>query len=600
MAKTITWTPPLAQTVGCTATAEAGGSLDATTTYYYKVIAVDSTSCNIEQSMVLYGSPSAEFSETTTDVNKQIALSWDAVADAEAYYVFRTETSDDYSNSKRFKRLSDSSNSAPTLTGTSFTDDGSYPFYTTAALGMMPSDSKPILGTLDYTTNYGGILEIEDGTSSDPITLEDIYDYFVSDVADYENYVFYDGYTFALLGSFDFNTGVETFFEATNKVIIYTKTSSFYETTGSSNIQFGELDSSGMAINGCRIVNMGSYYCKPGYSTGTRLYDTTDFSVYGDTEWTQGTTNMLGARWCDYSAASDSKDFKIEGYTYARKFGDTPVADLVLATSFCELNQAPNKLAWRIKSKAYYNLVYGNTTLYRLDEFTTYATTYQYRIRDNASQIIKLINPICPKSTDSEKLPTFLFAGSDGTVKVYFNVILKVIDKDDVVSGAGVVIKDKNGDLGEDYDEGDTSFTTDTDGMIFAEKINITSVSSDSITDSTKSWTTDEWLGRNVYINSTGEILKVKSNTATTITLISDFVSEPSVDDNAGIILELLRFTEVQAGRTDYNPFTLTISKSGYKTYECEFTLSEKTNWTITLSKVKDNNFSKRVNFNTQ
>ena len=52
------------------------------------------------------------------------------------------------------------------------------------------------------------------------------------------------------------------------------------------------------------------------------------------------------------------------------------------------------------------------------------------------------------------------------------------------------------------------------------------------------------------------------------------------------------------AEKTDYNDFTIEIKKAGYKTYKKKFTLNSKTDWTIALQKVLDNNFSKRVNIN--
>jgi hypothetical protein len=51
---------------------------------------------------------------------------------------------------------------------------------------------------------------------------------------------------------------------------------------------------------------------------------------------------------------------------------------------------------------------------------------------------------------------------------------------------------------------------------------------------------------------------------------------------------------------TDYNPFTLIISRSGYKTYTTKFTFDSKLNWKLTLAKLMDNNFSKLVSINTQ
>lgn len=60
------------------------------------------------------------------------------------------------------------------------------------------------------------------------------------------------------------------------------------------------------------------------------------------------------------------------------------------------------------------------------------------------------------------------------------------------------------------------------------------------------------------------------------------------------------RNTVTEVVEKDFNPYTVTISKSGYKTYKTIMTLNQKLTTTITLSKVKDLNFSKTVQRITQ
>lgn len=60
------------------------------------------------------------------------------------------------------------------------------------------------------------------------------------------------------------------------------------------------------------------------------------------------------------------------------------------------------------------------------------------------------------------------------------------------------------------------------------------------------------------------------------------------------------RNTVTDVAEKDFNPYTVTISKSGYKTYKTIMTLNQKLTTTITLSKVKDLNFSKTVQRITQ
>ena len=72
---------------GCVATPQAGGSLQASTTYYYRIAAVTDRGETCA---------SDHFTGTTTEVNKTLALSWNAVAGVKAtggYKIYRN-TSD--------------------------------------------------------------------------------------------------------------------------------------------------------------------------------------------------------------------------------------------------------------------------------------------------------------------------------------------------------------------------------------------------------------------------------------------------------------------------------------------------------------------------
>ena len=71
-------------------------------------------------------------------------------------------------------------------------------------------------------------------------------------------------------------------------------------------------------------------------------------------------------------------------------------------------------------------------------------------------------------------------------------------------------------------------------------------------------------------IEATGEIGSLANNPVT-------------ADGNGVIEYYILTNKAVETSWIDYSPFTFIISKSGYKTYEIEFTISEKTDWTIKL-----------------
>jgi hypothetical protein len=88
-----------------------------------------------------------------------------------------------------------------------------------------------------------------------------------------------------------------------------------------------------------------------------------------------------------------------------------------------------------------------------------------------------------------------------------------------------------------------------------------------------------------------------------------DTVFSETTDSNGSIAEQIVNAYEYtresgnNPGVTAVNtltPFTITISKSGYKTYKSKFTLNKKFDEIITLSKVKDLNFSKNVIIKTQ
>lgn len=82
----------------------AGGSLDASTTYYYTVIALSSTNDGYQyqgtNKCVVWSEPSNEITAVTTATNKTVNLSWTTPAELAGYpanswgvFIFRSKTS---------------------------------------------------------------------------------------------------------------------------------------------------------------------------------------------------------------------------------------------------------------------------------------------------------------------------------------------------------------------------------------------------------------------------------------------------------------------------------------------------------------------------
>ena len=111
--------------------------------------------------------------------------------------------------------------------------------------------------------------------------------------------------------------------------------------------------------------------------------------------------------------------------------------------------------------------------------------------------------------------------------------------------------------------------------------------------------------------NSWKERRIVLSNTATRLTAHTPFAKYVGIDDRY-IFIPYIRAKKflpisyttlvntVSSSVTDYNPFTITISKSGYKTYSEEVTLTGPIDKEVTLQKVKNLNLSKHAKIFTQ
>lgn len=200
-------------------------------------------------------------------------------------------------------------------------------------------------------------------------------------------------------------------------------------------------------------------------------------------------------------------------------------------------------------------------------------------------------------------------SGTNNKIWIILSFLLKVVDEaGNAISGATATLTDKNGD--EVF-----SYETNTDGYAGEDSGSMTAATASSISDTLKSWTQNLWRFKEVYITSGSGVgqrryICYHSSTYTTLPLVPDFQTTPSATDRYIIIpyvswLELAPITEettssVWSTYTNYNPFTLTITKSGYKKYESTFTLNKKFDQVITLSKAKDLNFSNKVKRITQ
>jgi len=183
------------------------------------------------------------------------------------------------------------------------------------------------------------------------------------------------------------------------------------------------------------------------------------------------------------------------------------------------------------------------------------------------------------------------YPGTNNVIYVVNSFLLKVIDaNNNSISGAKVILKDKNGTEIFNY-------TTSENGYIGQDSGTVSSATTDTLTDNSKNWNSDQWWFREVYITSgTGigqrRIIK-KGNTATELQVAPDWDVVPD-STSKYIIIPYVNVIKIEPETpeytgycysvgTSYNPFTITITKAGYQIYKKTFTLNKKVDWVIAL-----------------
>jgi hypothetical protein len=372
-----------------------------------------------------------------------------------------------------------------------------------------------------------------------------------------------------------------------------------YNTHASSNLQFGEINTNGTTKNGCNIHmladSLGESECR--FDTSCKLYDT---QILGsnDTSHPFYAASIITGTYLNINNVTAAKDVKIQR----------------MANFIVRNNVAMNG----IEASSYLGNVYNATSLYqnfkvtflsvyyknypRLDTPTFTDATYQISHNSsfaapNKGEYSVLIDPSCPNSTHASKLPVISWNDSVYTGiynDIFQSMRLLVTDVAGTgISGASVYFYDVNGADAADFGTTTTVRTSDAQGYVWLEAITISSATSTTLTDSGKSWTTDAWIGRNVFIitgSGKNQLAKVKSNTATALTLCEALSTTPSANDLCGIVLEFKRARLTHkaasgngtgAAYTDealYTPHTIVIQKKGYETLRLKVTLDKPMN----------------------
>jgi len=592
---TITITPPLGTPTNLSANVIVGGNLDASTTYYWKVLAQNSSATYFVVSNLLRSDWSAEGTFVTTADNKQVELSWDAVTGATHYVVLLSKVSGNYVGSTRLGSAQ----------GTATTDTNSYtatanPTGQPYTFYMLSETTYPIPGGLDRSK--GRILVNFDGT----VTLQNIYDQIVSD--GYGAYCYYDGVVFVLNGSFYITKVAGSgslsikgkhlyllglFSNASDSGVTVTFGESLGNTTASQSIltmlyiNAGWSMYSNMVFNGGAIQALLTTGVTSAYVFGDiRSYPSG--AIFNGVFIGQGINMTLNYAHVGNTTTQSSGLFLTSSIKlYDIKFQNP---DVVYGYSLF----ANSGLGWGKTFRGIYDSMPKEDFLVYCNSLTT-VPNYQYDPSFNYRKA---------------NLPLIYWYAANGSnvwapTWIYHSLLLRVIDSSgNAISNALVSAVDTAG-------AGELSDTTNTDGYVLDNDFVVDSATSTVITVTPNpSWTTNVHLGKEIIMTSgdnAGQKMTIISNTGNTLTLMRTLGATCSNGDRGGILPYLKRcnidhkegVTEAKLGEdgqtiTYKTPHTITISKSGYQTKTIKYTMDRKREEIEALEKVKDLNYSKR------
>jgi hypothetical protein len=610
MAKIITFTAPPSSIADLVATLQSGGALTASTTYYYVVLACVGGSWYGVDTKI--SGISNEVSATTDVTNKTIRLDWAAITGASGYLVFRSTISGDYTGSKRFNKETNNDTWGYTTVNNYYVDAGAATptMGSSYMLSVIPISKAMPMG-LDPRTHGIGDLTLEGGTSGDPITLQNIYDAAVS--GGWSNWCKWDNGNFGLMANFR-STAVETHFADTFGSTIYTLGwfNLNYSVVPASEFIFGQsINNSGFYPT--KIVHLAGRGAEFSIQLGVKFYGTiiVGCANYLSPYYVAG----INAAQFIYALNATFQDVSISGFSYFYVFNVSSEPFIKnMKTHMTMLAHTGSPVL--IQGIEVNNINGQSSNISRLDGFISLGVSSSHiqQSTTGVSYYIILIDPYTPNIYEVNNLPTIQWYASIYTdyCDVYRSLIVRVLTEDgSPLAGVSLKIINASGAVANDFNG--TSFEniiSDAQGYFWIEKITVTGSSVTTITDSSKNWTVNQWKGRNLWIiNGTqkGKLIKIKSNTASQITLCESLTVAPAVGDLVGIKMEIKQARLTHKAGTGggygvnytttglYTPHTIIISKSGYKTYRSKMTIDKKIDATITLSKIKDLNFSKHI-----
>jgi len=474
-------------------TVNAGGSLDANTTYYFRILASNNgATYNLH---AREGVASAEQSFTTTATDRQVTITWDAVPGAGGYHVYLTKTSGDYASNKSHVG-GDYSYSTTTNSITISSENLYDPRHLFTYPGTLPNG-------LDK--NIGKALINFTGTT----TLQDIKD--EMDAQGLANACFYDGGVFELIGCIYLTGTTAASLTEKNKTIIFINGGIRVDNPNAT-LTFGDYDASTRrGYNGCTIYGLQYGNRTGGYSYGCKFYGCTLKGEWGGVTKLNKVINADSYCRLNYSSTSfNGARIETMFNTYA-DCSDVEVAGDGYRFSALD----PCTITRPIIKNAYFqDELYGDSGTLLVVEGKIWGhwegDLRCSRYSGNGDSIFR----DCVFERRGDNIPRVYWQSSyTNPFKIQFTLDLTVVDRDNnPIEGAKVKIEDVNGD-----EVSGSPFTTDANGNISQVLL---------------SWIMTN-PGGGTYYNSTN--------------------------------------------RTDYTPFTITISKTGYVTKKVIYPMNKKT-----------------------
>jgi hypothetical protein len=577
-------TAPLLAPASPTATPAAGGSLAIGVTYYYRIFATNNGGLGTTG---LYGArnwgiPCAEISATTDATNRTINLAWTAVTGATAYEIYRTTVAGDYSNAVAHRLDPKSPTTylyAPTVTN-SLADDGLFP-----------------LRRALFLPNGVPVATISSSTEASPDTEETIYQALItagfgtthcSKITD----VLSVGLSYWLHCSI-----VISGWWRIQKGRLVLLEGRIDWTNGAYGLTLGEKGSA-------YTLRQASLHVKWIY-TGMYTYAANTVKVYNSHIFDLGgnSLNFLDTHYVCFSW-NIVADWIVD---IENSIIHIPSLQLGGGASGSIINSI---VQWTMQSsgKIYTNNIILVVVGYPL--YAYYATSINpvaknlvvnsqsydmYFHKSTTVSILDAINHVFkndPPTAQANANPT------NFTVRRKYEATLKLLDENNApIVGATVKIVDNLGNI-------TTPEVSTATGEIWLTAGTATAGASATLTDSGKSWGTNALADYLVEIyegTGIGQERSILSNTGTVITLKGTWATNP--DATSKYRIKMLVHTHSYKGKatapyydtTTYSPHTLTIQKSGFKTYKSKFTLSEKFNQVITLEKVDGLNLTDTI-----